>query len=924
MVSAYSEHDAEPTVEEEPISTGSRAQSASGSGGFRAHQRRAVPIMQQLIANGYQPLTIVPPAAEPPGLLDEQQRKRFLASRGKVPGWYDGRQWGNLADWTSWRPREAHFEQIATWPLEPNIGLITGGLLGADIDVRDPDLARHILAEGQRRFRGAPSRYGARPKGLLAVRAAAPIRKLQTVGYIRTEGEKPHKVEILATGQQFVAFGRHPSGSPYLWDGASPLEVPLAELPTVTEAELADYLTWCDEQFRRHGYQPATRFGRGTRARRPKGNRVKGERQIRMPLEEALGIVRALPNPDLDRDSWVALAHAIVGAVGRKPEELGEAFVELSCRSEQWGDDEPAARRLWDSIEPATVELDARALRGFAWQLAGEAWVGDTPPALSRQPVEAAREALAREIGAAMSQLCNDVLLRSLGLVEAGPRGAELALAIKADLGLGKSEAVLRAIVHQVEADPSLRVLYVTGTHQVGAEKAQRLNELAGRRIAARWVGMEREDPRDTSRKACLLAAIAVKATAAGVKLSSICARCRHHPKVAGPEAGCWARQQLGAAVPNVIVAASALLTHAAPKEMHRKDASGVELPPVDLVIADDANVLQWIKGGGSEPRDELIEVALEVIGQPAPPPKDGNVVEAAQIAAANEAARQIAEVLRKLTPAEGGTVPLAPIRAILGPYPSITLHTLKTATRTRQQKVKAADLLSNDAAVREAALQAVEHNCLVFWVATFWGMLDDALRGSAASLLPAAEDDDPFAFPEPLPPPGRTSARIKLATTRSGARVVRLAWPAKIAPSWRVPMLWLDGTLHEGVVRRWMPHLSVVTDIRAEEAPGTVHRIVVVDRVVGKRTLDPSVAAQKWAAAAATERREDVARLARRLAFAHAPVGLITFQDVERVLAEALSEDIARDAVRLGHFNNVRLSRTFGASEAVQEPRCG
>jgi hypothetical protein len=150
------------------------------------------------------------------------------------------------------------------------------------------------------------------------------------------------------------------------------------------------------------------------------------------------------------------------------------------------------------------------------------------------------------------------------------------------------------------------------------------------------------------------------------------------------------------------------------------------------------------------------------------------------------------------------------------------------------------------------------------------------------------------------------------LVTSKSGARTVRLAWPAKIAPSWRVPMLWLDGTLHEGVVRRWVPHLSVVADIRAEEAPGTVHRIVVVDRIVGKRTLDPSVAPQEWATVAATNRREDVARLARRLAFAHAPVGLITFQAVERVLAEALSDDIARDAVRLGHFNNVRGSNEF------------
>src|SRR5688572_25227209 len=103
MVSAYSEHEGKSSAEEDSFSTG-----------FRAHQGRTVAIMRQLIANGYQPLTIVPPSAEPPGFLEGKPREQFLDARGKAPGWYDGRQWGNLADWRSWRPREAHLDQIAT------------------------------------------------------------------------------------------------------------------------------------------------------------------------------------------------------------------------------------------------------------------------------------------------------------------------------------------------------------------------------------------------------------------------------------------------------------------------------------------------------------------------------------------------------------------------------------------------------------------------------------------------------------------------------------------------------------------------------------------------------------------------------------------------------------------------------------------
>jgi len=51
-------------------------------------------------------------------------------------------------------------------------------------------------------------------------------------------------VEFLGRGQQFVAFGVHPgTQKPYYWpDGDSPLDVPLSDLPEISEADRIEFL----------------------------------------------------------------------------------------------------------------------------------------------------------------------------------------------------------------------------------------------------------------------------------------------------------------------------------------------------------------------------------------------------------------------------------------------------------------------------------------------------------------------------------------------------------------------------------------------------------------------------------------------------------------------------------------------------------
>ena len=84
----------------------------------------------------------------------------------------------------------------------------------------------------------APVRFGQAPKRLRVCRTADAFAKLSTTGY-RLPGDEPgakaHKVEILAAGQQFVAYGVHPgTGRPYAWPDDNLLNLERDDLPELT------------------------------------------------------------------------------------------------------------------------------------------------------------------------------------------------------------------------------------------------------------------------------------------------------------------------------------------------------------------------------------------------------------------------------------------------------------------------------------------------------------------------------------------------------------------------------------------------------------------------------------------------------------------------------------------------------------------
>lgn len=144
---------------------------------------------------------------------------------GKTPSLYkrDGTVVG-IAGWTSHQASDA---DIARWSREGDYGIClqTRTVRALDIDVADELLVNEIVTWlGNHLGRELPRRQRSNSgKCLLAFTLPGdlPKRKMVVEGGI---------IEFLATGQQFIAVGTHPSGVRYEWQGGLPLDFPMLTL----------------------------------------------------------------------------------------------------------------------------------------------------------------------------------------------------------------------------------------------------------------------------------------------------------------------------------------------------------------------------------------------------------------------------------------------------------------------------------------------------------------------------------------------------------------------------------------------------------------------------------------------------------------------------------------------------------------------
>lgn len=171
---------------------------------------------------------LLPVVSNPHAVIAERST---LKSIGKTPSVYDAR--GEVVGLGKWTSRIATPADIARWSAQPDYSISqqTRNTRAIDADLGDPAKAATVNAIITTTLGGLalPKRYRENSgKFLLTFRYDGPMPKR----VIPVDGGI---IEFLGDGQQFVAYGQHASGVPYLWDSASGLP---GEPPTLSEEEL--------------------------------------------------------------------------------------------------------------------------------------------------------------------------------------------------------------------------------------------------------------------------------------------------------------------------------------------------------------------------------------------------------------------------------------------------------------------------------------------------------------------------------------------------------------------------------------------------------------------------------------------------------------------------------------------------------------
>ncbi|MGG5823764.1 phage/plasmid primase, P4 family [Falsiroseomonas sp. HW251] len=323
-----------------------------------------------LLANGWVPVPITSPDYKHPG----------VRSPGKQPF---------LKGWDAFTVETLTTEIVKGWrgvANQPGTGLVCGKLVVVDIDMPVEDLAARLRDLTTRMVGSTPFvRIGRAPKVALLYRVAEPMTKLQTPTMITASGVSV-KVEILAEGQQVVAYGVHPdTGQLYRWLEAAPHTHPFTDVPEVTADVLEAFVLAAEATLRQAGAQPTTAKARHTSADPKPSKRTDEPRKLNIrkayppPSREIVAeALAAVPNRH-DWEGWVRIGAALFDALADDGEEL---FIRWSAQSPK--DDPETTRAKWRSYRTSPMDVTIGTL---FWEAAQNGWLRPwTDPPVDHTP----------------------------------------------------------------------------------------------------------------------------------------------------------------------------------------------------------------------------------------------------------------------------------------------------------------------------------------------------------------------------------------------------------------------------------------------------------------------------------------------------------------------------------------------------------
>ena len=286
-------------------------------------------------------LPIIPPDAKL-----HKSSKLNEDNLGKIPGIRKPNgTWTGRPDWTT---EIIAARSIRTWDKweGAGVGIRTGKIVGVDIDVTDKELSEAIGQLALDILGPAPFRIGNPPKRLASYRTNTPSRKIRHE-FTHTDTGEVHAVEILGTGQHFVAEGIHPkTGKPYQWEGGGLLEIGFDGLTEITQDRIGMFVDAAQELMVKNRYSVKSNHSNISGSRKFIGDATLiGDPDM---VREALKLIRN----EFDYDGWIKHGAAIKAALGGD-EEHYEIFEDWCLLYE--GNSPEIARQKWDSFTDAKI-----------------------------------------------------------------------------------------------------------------------------------------------------------------------------------------------------------------------------------------------------------------------------------------------------------------------------------------------------------------------------------------------------------------------------------------------------------------------------------------------------------------------------------------------------------------------------------------
>jgi len=226
----------------------------------------------------------------------------------------------------NWQAQDVDRSAIGNWDslahlTNTGIRCGAGEAIGLDIDIDDPFFAAAVSTEIRQELDNTPlERVGREPRSLLPYRTKESFRKKKLTFTLKGLDQK---IEVLAQGQQFAAYGIHPdTKKDYRWLGEkNPLNTPIDELPLITEAEVDQCLSRLEELLESMGATNIQRHAANS-SRRAKFRQVNGA-GLKNPMhpDYMRAALEYLDADDYD-DEWIPVGMAIHYETNGSPDGL--------------------------------------------------------------------------------------------------------------------------------------------------------------------------------------------------------------------------------------------------------------------------------------------------------------------------------------------------------------------------------------------------------------------------------------------------------------------------------------------------------------------------------------------------------------------------------------------------------------------------